>query len=219
MEIGTKIKRARNEAKLTQEQAAEALGVSRQTVSNWENGKSYPDIISVIKMSDLYSVSLDRLLKEENAVKQTYMEYLEESTNTVKSKNRLSKIILLSAYLIIWAAAEIVFWFFTSGSDAMGYSIMFLWVLLPVTTFIVSLFIGKNNYWGKAKWAFALFFGIMFMLVPYSTFSAANMVAFHKFMWPNFAVLPVGAAISLAGLGAGTLLRNILRKRKTEENG
>ena len=101
----------------------------------------------------------------------------------------------------------------------MGYSIMFLWVLLPVTTFIVSLFIGKNNYWGKAKWAFALFFGIMFMLVPYSTFSAANMVAFHKFMWPNFAVLPAGAAISLAGLGAGTLLRNILRKRKSEENG
>ena len=40
MEIGTKIKRARNEAKLTQEQAAEALGVSRQTVSNWENGGS-----------------------------------------------------------------------------------------------------------------------------------------------------------------------------------
>lgn len=219
MEIGTKIKRARNEAKLTQEQAAEALGVSRQTVSNWENGKSYPDIISVIKMSDLYSVSLDRLLKEESAVKQTYIEYLEESTNTVKSKNRLSKIVLLSAYLIIWAAAEIVFWFFASGSDAMGYSIMFLWVLLPATTFIVSLFIGKNNYWGKAKWALALFFGIMFMLVPYSTFSAANMAAFNKFLWPNFAVLPMGAAISLAGLGAGTLIRNIPRKGSFGKSG
>ena len=41
---------------ITQEQAAEALEVSRQTISNWENSKSYPDIISVIKLSDIYSI-------------------------------------------------------------------------------------------------------------------------------------------------------------------
>lgn len=64
MDIGTKIREARAAAHLTQEQAAEALGVSRQTISNWENNRTYPDIVSVIRMSDLYSVSLDRLLKE-----------------------------------------------------------------------------------------------------------------------------------------------------------
>ena len=53
-DIGSKIKSARLEKKLTQEQVAELLGVSRQTISNWENEKSYPDIISVIKMSDCY---------------------------------------------------------------------------------------------------------------------------------------------------------------------
>ena len=84
MEIGSIIRNARNNAKLSQEQAAEALGVSRQTISNWETGKSYPDIISVIRMSELYSVSLDHLLKEEDSMKQTYKEYLEESTNTWK---------------------------------------------------------------------------------------------------------------------------------------
>lgn len=62
MEIGNKLKKARNEKGITQEQAAEFLGVSRQTISNWENNKSYPDIISVIKMSDFYAVSLDILL-------------------------------------------------------------------------------------------------------------------------------------------------------------
>ena len=51
-DIGCKIKEARIEKKLTQEQVAELLGVSRQTISNWENEKSYPDIISVIKMSE-----------------------------------------------------------------------------------------------------------------------------------------------------------------------
>ena len=64
MDIGTKIKDARIAAQLTQEQVAEALGVSRQTMSNWENNKTYPDIVSVIKMSDLYEISLDHLLKE-----------------------------------------------------------------------------------------------------------------------------------------------------------
>ena len=64
MDIGTKIKDARSAAQLTQEQSAEALGVSRQTISNWENSKTYPDIVSIIKMSDLYGVSLDQLLKE-----------------------------------------------------------------------------------------------------------------------------------------------------------
>ena len=80
MEIGTLIKAARKNSGLTQEQAAEALDVSRQTLSNWENGKTYPDIISVITMSDLYSVSLDYLLKEETSMKQSYREYLEETS-------------------------------------------------------------------------------------------------------------------------------------------
>lgn len=69
MEIGSKIKKSRIDAKLTQEQAAEALGISRQTISNWENEKSYPDIVSVLKMSDLYGVSLDYLLKGDSAMK------------------------------------------------------------------------------------------------------------------------------------------------------
>jgi len=49
MDIGTKLKDARVSAGLTQEQVSEELGISRQTMSNWENGKTYPDIVSVIK--------------------------------------------------------------------------------------------------------------------------------------------------------------------------
>ena len=63
MEIGKKLKDARLHSGLTQEKVAEELNVSRQTISNWENEKSYPDIISVIGLSNLYSISLDDLLK------------------------------------------------------------------------------------------------------------------------------------------------------------
>ena len=68
MNIGDKIKNAREENKLTQTQASESLMVSRQTISNWENGKSLPDILSVIRMSELYQISLDELLKGDKAM-------------------------------------------------------------------------------------------------------------------------------------------------------
>ena len=97
MEIGKKLKNARIEAGLTQEKAAEKINVSRQTISNWENEKSYPDIISVIALSDLYSVSLDELLKGDQKV----AEHLEESTNVVKSNKKLTGAILLNIILMI----------------------------------------------------------------------------------------------------------------------
>lgn len=203
-DIGCKIKAARIEKKLTQEQVAELLGVSRQTISNWENEKSYPDIISVIKMSECYDVSLDYLLKGEQKMK-SYYDYLEESTNVVKSNANRNKIITILSYLLIWAFAMIVFWFFTSGSDAMGYSLMFLWFILPISTFIVSIVIGKNNFWGKGKWAFTLFFGVMYMLAEYGTFKMANNIAFNKLNAPDLGMIVAGAIISAIGMLVGSL--------------
>lgn len=213
MDIGNKIKNARMQSGLTQEAAAEALGVSRQTISNWENGKTYPDIVSVIKMSDLYDISLDRLLKE-NSSESGYLDYLNESTDIVESKNKLTKIVLTAAYLVIWAFSLIVFWFFISGSDATGYSLMFLWILLPITTFVISLMIGKNNY--RGKWFSSVVFGIMYMLAEYATFQAANMAVSGKFNMPNLEMIPVGAVISLFGLGIGSLIRYFCKKVKND---
>ncbi len=206
MNIGYKIKKARMDAGLTQEQVAEALGVSRQTLSNWENQKTYPDIVSVVKMSDLYHISLDHLLKEDKDMS-TYLNYLEESTNTVKSNDRKAKIVLISVYLGIWAFALIAFWFFTNPTDAMGYSLMYLWVLLPTVTFVISLLIGKNNYFGKWKWMFTLLLGIMYMLAEYATFSAANMISFDKINMPEFTMILAGAIISAVGLAIGSGVR------------
>ena len=61
MDFGKQIKQMRLERKLTQEQMAEQLGVSRQAVSNWENNKNLPDLELIISMSRLFSVSLDDL--------------------------------------------------------------------------------------------------------------------------------------------------------------
>ena len=97
MEIGTKLKSARKKCGLTQEKAAEAVGVSRQTISNWENEKSYPDIVSVIRLSSLYSVSLDELLKGDEDM----IEHLEESTDVVNSNKKLIAAALANILLLI----------------------------------------------------------------------------------------------------------------------
>lgn len=174
-----------------------------------ETGKTYPDIISVVKLSDLYNISLDNLLKEEKPMSD-YLNYLKESTDTVRSKRNLTQIIIIAVYLLIWAFSMIVFWFFTGGSDAMGYSLMFLWILLPVTTFILSVVIGKNNLFGKWKWLLTLFFGIMYMLAEYGTFKAANSIAFDRLNAPELGMVLSGAIISAIGILTGLLLN---RKR------
>ena len=66
MEIGKKIAKIRKDNKLTQDDLAEKYFVTRQTISNWENGKSYPDLETLVKISDDFKISLDKLLKEDN---------------------------------------------------------------------------------------------------------------------------------------------------------
>lgn len=68
MNIQEKLINIRKGNKLTQEQFAEKLYVSRQTVSNWENGKFYPDIETLILISNLFNISLDELLKSDTKV-------------------------------------------------------------------------------------------------------------------------------------------------------
>ncbi len=63
MELGNQIKKYRNEFSFSQEELAEKIYVSRQTISNWENNKSYPDIKSLTLLSSVFNVSLDILVK------------------------------------------------------------------------------------------------------------------------------------------------------------
>lgn len=63
MELGRQIRKYRAEACLSQEQLADKIFVTRQTVSNWENEKNYPDIKSLVLMSEVFQVSLDHLIK------------------------------------------------------------------------------------------------------------------------------------------------------------
>ena len=131
------------------------------------------------------------------------MDCVGESTNAAKNKTKISKMILILSYLIIWAVSILLFWFTSAADDAMGYSLIFLWGILPVTTFVISLLISKNNYWGNRKWIGSIGFGIMYMLAEYATFSMANNVTFNRVNVPEFGMIIAGAIVSLIGMGIG----------------
>ena len=68
MALHDNLKNCREAKGLSQIDVANRLHVSRQTISKWETGKSFPDIESIIMFSDIYDISLDELLKEEKAI-------------------------------------------------------------------------------------------------------------------------------------------------------
>ena len=65
MDIGLQIKKFREQQKISQEELALKIFVSRQTISNWETNKSCPDVKSLITLSNIFNVSLDDFIKEE----------------------------------------------------------------------------------------------------------------------------------------------------------
>lgn len=215
MEIGERLKTARMASHLTQEQVAENIGVSRQSISNWENSRSYPDIISVIKLSDLYSVSLDELLKEDKKM----IEHLDNATNTVKSRNWLSKLIEVGGYLLVSALVIIGFWTIMEPTDVMGYVILTFYILIPITVFVSSLFIGLDSGWGKARWLMPLFYGITFMLSVFVTMFLASNLGDKLTFWDimenfKFAAFISQTINSSLGIGIGTIVRAALNRKK-----
>ncbi len=88
MELKDKLLMLRKEKNLSQQQLADQLNVSRQSISKWELGESQPDISNIVLLSEIFHVSTDYLLKDE---------YEEE----VKKDNHLTSIMIVATCIII----------------------------------------------------------------------------------------------------------------------
>lgn len=93
MIIGTIIKKERRKREWTQEQLGDRLNVSRSAVSSWEVGRNYPDLETIILISDLFEISLDDLLREDK-------EMTKDVTKKLKM-NKFYKISLVTLIIII----------------------------------------------------------------------------------------------------------------------
>lgn len=99
MELGNKIKYYRNEKELSQEELAERVYVSRQTISNWENNKSYPDINSIVLLSEIFGISIDNLIKGD--VEQMKKEINSEEVKKLNFYASMMGILMLVATILL----------------------------------------------------------------------------------------------------------------------
>lgn len=144
MEIEKKLKDIREKAGLTQEQVAEAVMVSRQTVSNWENAKSLPDIISVMKLSELYKISIDELLKGD----QRMQKKIEKDANVAKNNKR---VILVTAIITLAALAIYLVSIFVGGQFYDFCENAIKWVLAGIGIAFVMTYLRNMNSKHKFK--------------------------------------------------------------------
>lgn len=121
MEIGSQIKKYRGAQGLSQDALAEKIFVTRQTVSNWETGKSYPDIHSLLLLSSVFNVSLDQLVKED-------IEAMKKEINKadVAEFNRLGRIFSIMFVFSLLAFIPLYVFLKTTG--------LIIWAVLYLIT-------------------------------------------------------------------------------------
>lgn len=135
MKIGENIKEYRIQLSLSQEQLAELLYVSRQTISNWENDKNYPDINSIILMSTIFNTTVDDLIKDD-------IDKMNEIINheDIVKFNKFSKILAILFLIVIITPIPLIHFYKWIG--------LFFWIIIFIYTLYICLIIEnikKNN--------------------------------------------------------------------------
>ena len=142
MEISERLKQARAASEMTQEQVAEQIMVSRVTLSHWENGKTLPDIASLISLSELYQISLDDLLTGDPKM----TEKAKKDAKDLKSNKRLFLItaIFCIVVMVTYVASLIVGGDFKDFCQAAA-----PWLLLGIGIAAAATYSSQNENNGK----------------------------------------------------------------------
>lgn len=132
MELGSQIKKYRNELSLSQDALAEKVYVSRQTISNWENGKSYPDVNSLVLLSEVFQTSIDRLIKGDVEIMKKQVR--SEDTRKFKRLNTLYFILFLT---LMVSPIPLAYYLRITG--------IVIWAILAAVTLFVALAVEKKK--------------------------------------------------------------------------
>ena len=206
MDIGSNIRSARVRAGLTQEQAAERLLVSRQTISNWENNKTIPDALQIQSICSEYGVNAEWLINDKTVdVQELQLEKCEDEpfslgANTLK--------FLTIGYLGCWILCVLCFWLGgSSGAFALFYALVVLRIMFPVATFVASVLLGFLNCYPLYRFFYIFGFGLMHSLLPYFTYSFANTILSGNFHALDIEQFFFGLCLSATGILFGWVIR------------
>lgn len=136
MEIGKQIKKCRSELGISQDQLAERIFVSRQSISNWENDKNYPDIKSLVLLSHLFNISLDTLIKGDVNTMKKEITLATENNNMDRFKRNTNIFTVLFIASLVLPIPLFRF---------LGYSGIAIWILIAISAFYYSLRVEKDK--------------------------------------------------------------------------
>ena len=132
MELGSQIKKYRDELSLSQDALAEKLYVSRQTISNWENDKSYPDVKSLLLLSEVFQTSVDNLIKGD-------VEIMREQVNAEDRRDfeKVGKVYVALLFTMIISFVPLIRFLKVVG--------VVIWVVIMLATVYAAIVVEKKK--------------------------------------------------------------------------
>jgi transcriptional regulator with XRE-family HTH domain len=107
MDLGNRIKNEREKINLSQDELAEKMDISRQAISKWETGKSYPDIEKILKLSDIFNLTLDELVKGDKNFQETL---IKEGKTSISGVTILGYVLIVLGVIVgIWGLTQFSF--------------------------------------------------------------------------------------------------------------
>ncbi len=134
MNLGNRIKEEREKLNLSQDELADKMDITRQAISKWETGKSYPDIEKILKLSNLFNLSLDELVKGDKAFQENLIKEGKAGTSGLTILGYVA--IALGVIVCIWGGAE--YSFNLMGSEFMSFLVGGLVLITAGLAFIRS---------------------------------------------------------------------------------
>ena len=146
MNFGEQFKKIRTDMKLTQEQVATQLNVSRQAISNWENNKNLPDIEMIVNISEVFHISLDQLILGGDGDTPNNMteKLIHDGSEVRRAQINLITICIGASLLIMGAGCILIKAFSVEYVDANGF-LHENFFLLPIGFLLI--FCGHIAFW------------------------------------------------------------------------
>ena len=154
MELGNLIKKQRADLGLTQEEVAKKLSVTRQTLSNWENEKSYPDLEQLLKLSDIYHFSIDSLLSGDPKLRKSL------------DSNKVERILEPLDYLPYITVVAMTALSFIATKETSFITFVVATALLIVTLIVALVRHRMDRYIGYSKLTLKFIAKVFAILVP-----------------------------------------------------
>ena len=150
MILADKIMQLRKQHGMSQEDLANELSISRQSVSKWESGASIPDVIVLKEIADLFGVTVDDLLRENCKMR-----------NIPASNKRIHTIITLLSVMLVWLIGTLIFVSLGIAGISGDLWLSFIWPI-PVSFIVLLVF---NSIWGKRRLNYLIITFLMWTLL------------------------------------------------------